>query len=116
MKILFHVDENCKWKTILENVSNVIKSCNETKETFSIEVAANGDAVITLKEQAVANLKMITELTELSKEGVVFAACRNALNKFAISEEVLLPFVQVVPAGVIEIVKRQEEGYSYIKP
>ena len=30
--------------------------------------------------------------------------------------QVLCPFATVVPAGVVELAKKQEEGYSYIKP
>lgn len=116
MNILFHIDENDKWKTVLDNVSNVIKFCSEEDEPFKIKVVSNGAAVLTLKEKAAANLNMANEFEELSKKGVVLAACRNSLNKFAIAESDLLPFVQVVPAAVIEIAKKQEAGYAYIRP
>lgn len=55
-------------------------------------------------------------MDELSREEVVFAACNNALNMFDLKPEQLCVFAQVVPAGVVEIAKKQEEGYSYIKP
>ncbi|MDO5516162.1 MAG: DsrE family protein [Clostridium sp.] len=116
MNVLFHIDENSKWKSVLDNVRNMIKACRESGEAFKIEVLSNGTAVISLKEQAAMNLKMIPEFIELSKEGAVFAACRNSLNKFAICQEDLIPFVEVVPSGVIEIAKKQEGGYAYIKP
>lgn len=116
MNALFHINQNTKWMSVLENVSNAIKHCEETLERFQIEVVANGDAVISLKEQAAINLKIIDKLTELSKKEVVFAACKNSLNKYAISEGDLIDFVVVVPSGVIEIIKKQEKEYSYIKP
>lgn len=116
MNVLFHICENCKWKSVLDNVRNMIKECRESGESFKIEVLSNGTSVITLKEQAAMNLKMISEFIELSKEGAVFAACRNSLHKFDVCEEDLIPFVEVVPAGVIEIARKQEAGYAYIKP
>ena len=116
MKVLYHIDTNAKWKMVLENVKNMIKTGKELGETFTIEVLANGGAVITLSEMVAVNSKMYLQLDELSQEGVEFAACNNALKKFDIPEEKLISFVKIVPAGVIEIAKKHEEGYCYIKP
>lgn len=116
MKILFHIDEESKWQEVLGNVKNVIKEGNEHGESYIIEVAANGNAVTALNEKAAVNLNLLVDLAELSKTGVVFAACNNSLNKFAMNKSDILPFIQVVPAGVVEIAKKQDQGYSYIKP
>jgi sugar/nucleoside kinase (ribokinase family) len=52
----------------------------------------------------------------LNKKGVKFVACNNALKGFNIKEDTLFDFVDIVPAGVMELVKKQSEGYLYIKP
>ena len=49
-------------------------------------------------------------------KGVKFVACNNALNIFDIKKENVIHFVGIVPAGVVELVKKQREGYAYIKP
>lgn len=116
MKVIYHIDNNSKWKAVLENVKNMIKTGNELGEKFNIEVLVNADAVIALQEQVAINSKLYLEFQELSTEQVVFAACKNALNKFAIEDDKLISFVTIVPAGVIELTKKQLEGYAYIKP
>ena len=116
MKVIYHIDNNSKWKMVLENVKNMIKTGNELGEKFTIEVLVNADAVIALQEQVAINSKLYLEFQELSTEQVVFAACKNALKKFAIEDEKLISFVTIVPAGVIELTKKQLEGFAYIKP
>ena len=38
------------------------------------------------------------------------------MKKIPITKEDLLPCVEVVPAGVVEIVRLQREDFAYIKP
>jgi intracellular sulfur oxidation DsrE/DsrF family protein len=40
----------------------------------------------------------------------------NALKANDIKSSSLLPFITIVPAGVVEIAMKQQAGYSYIKP
>ncbi|MFQ8584269.1 MAG: hypothetical protein ACLSA6_17965 [Holdemania massiliensis] len=49
-------------------------------------------------------------------EGVVFAACRNALRAQSIAPETLIEKTTVVPAGVVELAQKQQAGFAYIKP
>jgi intracellular sulfur oxidation DsrE/DsrF family protein len=55
-------------------------------------------------------------MISVSQLGVQFVACRNSLVGNKIDEKVLPGFVKVVPAGVTELIKKQSEGYAYIKP
>lgn len=116
MKVLYHLDSEAKWHMVLENVKNMLKYGKENNTPFEIEVVANGVAVMGLQQHAAEKSKWYLEMDELSREKVVFAACNNALNMFDLKPEQLCAFVQVVPAGVVEIAEKQEEGYSYIKP
>lgn len=47
---------------------------------------------------------------------VVFHACANAMRANHISESSLPEQVIVVPAGVLDLVELQSQGYAYIKP
>ena len=55
-------------------------------------------------------------MADLSKKGVSFLACKNALAAHNISLDALPPFVTVAPAGMVELVKLQTQGFAYIKP
>ncbi|WP_346930718.1 DsrE family protein [Clostridium sp.] len=116
MKVLFHIDELNKWDITIGNIKNVIKFSKENEEDDEIEVVANGEAVFRFKGNDEANSKYSVKFEELVKDGVKFVACNNALSKFYISKDEIFGFIEVVPAGVVEIVKKQEEGYAYIKP
>ena len=50
-----------------------------------------------------------------SEAGVRFAACQNTMRRRNISKEDLLPFVGTVDSGVAEVVRKQEEGWAYLK-
>ena len=52
----------------------------------------------------------------LEEKGVEFIACNNALVANDLDQSIILGFVKIVPAGVLELVERQSDGYAYIKP
>ena len=54
-------------------------------------------------------------LKALQAKGVVFAACENAMRAHNVQKEQLLPGVITVPMGIVEIIEKQEAGWSYIK-
>ena len=48
--------------------------------------------------------------------GVLFAACAHSLSQLEIARNTLLESVEVVSSGVGELVKKQMEGWAYIRP
>ena len=111
LKAVFHIDEMSKWSLLLKNVRNLLQAATDA---LLVEVVANAEAV---KFYAMSDKNMQTEeLYKLSGEGVRFVACNNALHAFEIDRAQLFAFVQIVPAGVLELIERQTEGYAYIKP
>lgn len=111
-KAILHVNELNKWSATLANASNLL-----------IDLADNDVEVIVLANGAAVRYYN-TELTEmdseklaaLSEKGVHFTACNNALTAQNLRKDVLYPFVNIVPAGITELVRKQHEGYAYIKP
>lgn len=55
----------------------------------------------------------ILELAE--KKNITFKACAIAMKGNHISKDQLLPGVEVVPDGLIELVTKQGQGWGYIK-
>ncbi len=111
-RIVFHVDESKKWEMTLGNLAHVVGAVDMTDSR--IEVVANGGAV---RQYLGDGPEAGTDsMKRLAAAGVRFTACRNALVGFGIHAEQLLPFVEVVPSGVLELAGRQAEGYAYIRP
>ncbi len=112
-KVIFHIDEIMKWHMVLGNVGNLIKALEGN--TLSVEVLANAEAVRLFLKSSTTHDEA-QRLLDFSKQGVVFAACHNALNGLGIEPSELLDFVVVVPSGVAELTIKQHESYAYIRP
>lgn len=52
----------------------------------------------------------------LRERGVEFKQCRNALAGVETTEADLIDGVELVPSGVGELVRLQDDGYAYITP
>ena len=62
------------------------------------------------------NTKYQARLQTLKAKGVNFVVCENTLKNRKISKEAFPEIlVGFVPAGIAEIVEKQEEGWSYIR-
>ncbi|QSX09465.1 DsrE family protein [Alkalibacter rhizosphaerae] len=112
-KVVFHIDEMNKWKLLLANVTNLINALEGNP--YRIVVVANGEAVKyydTTQDLGAGP----AALEKLSAQGTRFTACKNALAANHMEKFDLIPLVEIVPAGVMELAKKHREGYAYIKP
>ncbi|WP_297364824.1 DsrE family protein [Acidiferrobacter sp.] len=97
-------------RLVLANVANVLKYYGPTK--VQIEIVAFGPGLRLLLKHNVHS-KMIQSL---HAEGVEIAACHNTMMKMHLTKADLNPVAHVVPGGVIEIMRRESEGWNYIRP
>jgi len=98
------------YATVLGNIENLKKAF--APEPVEVEVVCEGRGL----DMLFSHDNVVAErVTKLHKAGVVFAACANTIKGRHIGKGRLLPFVQVVKAGVAEVVKKQEAGWSYLK-
>lgn len=104
MKVVFHIDELDKWVETSHNVANLLKDAPET----DIVVSVNGIAITGYLDEK--------HLDFIQLEGVAFHACNNAMKANHINPDSLPENVEVVPAGVLDLIKLQHAGYAYIKP
>jgi intracellular sulfur oxidation DsrE/DsrF family protein len=56
------------------------------------------------------------QLKELVEKGVIVSQCNNTLKERKISRDQLYDFIAVVPSGNGELIIRQAQGWSVIKP
>ncbi|MGF1944503.1 DsrE family protein [Enterococcus mediterraneensis] len=103
MKVVFHVDEMVKWTEATANIINLLRATDD----IQIVLLVNGIAIKGFLD---------TEQQILKNSKVAFHACRNAMRAHNIEEADLPTNVIVVPAGVLDLVELQTEGYAYIKP
>ena len=79
--------------------------------TAEVEVLAYGPAIEMLK----AGAPVGADLAAAEKLGIHFVACENAMRAHHIARAELLPGVTTVPSGVVDLVEKQEAGWSYVK-
>ena len=114
VKVLFHVDWDQEDRLLmaLNNVKNLWKEVPASEASVCIVV--NGPAVkLFLKDRAA---HYVSTIEELHKNGARFMVCRNSLLNMSITLEDLVKPCERVPAGILEIIRLQQDGYAYVKP
>ncbi len=109
--VVFHVDldESKILDVAISNINNYFNAI-EGKQA-NVILLINGPAVKLIKQENAPQ-----DLIDLQEKGLSIRVCQNAINKFSFSKEMLLNGIEIVPAGIIELVRLQNEHYSYIKP
>ena len=113
-KVVFHLDWNDQ-NTMVMAINNIF---NLLKDPFgadaAVRVLANGQAVRLFERRAAADTA--GRIAELQGRGVRFLLCNNALTGLGIKPAELVEGCEVVPAGVVELIRLQQEGFAYVKP
>lgn len=113
-KVVFHLDADQEERLTLalENIKNLFKEI--PSQQCRVRMVANGKAVKLFRKDRIG--EHAADMEELHKLGVRFMACRNALAKNKIEKSDLLHLCEIVPAGILELIDLQAQGYAYIKP
>jgi intracellular sulfur oxidation DsrE/DsrF family protein len=53
---------------------------------------------------------------EAGAAGVRLVACENTMASQKLAKADMLKNISYAPAGVVEIMRKQQEGYAYIRP
>lgn len=113
MRVCFHISKPEDWTVAVKNINNFINDISGESE-YDIRVVANSAGVLILTSDLRGELENV--MKDLSGKGVVFEFCNNALNFYKIDAGLVFSWAQVVKAGITEIVRLQDLGFSYIKP
>lgn len=110
-KALFQVTDNdpARWNLILNNLSALREGVGS--EGVEIELIAYGPGVNMLK----ADSPVKQRVTEALKAGVKINACQNTMNGMKLTPADMLPQISYVPSGVVEVMKKQQQGWAYIR-
>jgi intracellular sulfur oxidation DsrE/DsrF family protein len=97
------------WKGLMNNIKNLKNSWGDS---VSIEVVAHGPGIEFLTKEKTTQQEKIAYF---KSKGVVFVACENTMAERKISKENIIPEAGFVKSAVVEIILKQEQGWSYIK-
>ena len=109
-KIVFQLTNNdtLVHKAMVKQINNALTAAPNAK----IEVVCHNNGIEFL---TAAKTKQASAIAELKAKGVVFAACENTLRERKIDKSEIVSEAIFVPAGILEVVMKQEQKYSYIK-
>jgi intracellular sulfur oxidation DsrE/DsrF family protein len=129
-KVVYHINyDNPKQQAgALRNIQNHINAVG--KENLEVRVVLHGNGLALLLEpdslekltkfkHANADEKMTARIDGLKAQGVSFNVCANTVRGRKVDMETDLYNVEqkdIVPSGVAEVAKLQQEGFVYIKP
>jgi len=117
-KVVYHINSK-DLKTIggaLRNIQNHINAVGEDKLDIIVVVHGGGHVMF---RKGKTNDQIISKIKSLQKQGVKFDQCAVTLQRKHLSlnkDMVIITEENLVPSGVAEIAKLQQEGYVYIKP
>lgn len=112
-KVVFQVSDADpqKWMLALNNARNLQDGLGGS-DAVDLEIVAFGPGVGMLK----GNSPVAGRVADALKNGVKLVACENTMRAQQLAHSDMLPAIGFVPAGVIELMKKQQEGYAYIRP
>lgn len=99
-----------KWEMALINARNVRKAYGA--KSVGVEIVAYGPGLKMLRSDS----PVASGVEEARKNGVKLKACGNTMSMTHTTRAELDAGVDVVPAGIVEIMERQQEGYAYVRP
>jgi intracellular sulfur oxidation DsrE/DsrF family protein len=111
-KVVFQVSDAdpAKWALALNNARNVQAELG--KDNVLIEIVAYGPGLGMLK----AGSKVEARLAQALDENIGLIACENTMTNTKTSKADMYGGISYVTAGVTHLMKRQREGWAYIRP
>lgn len=110
LKIVFQLStaDTLIHQTFMSQLKNYFSVSSELK----VEVVCHGGGInFLLKESSVVQ----EQIKLFSQKGVKFVACEFTMAKRKITKNQLVAEAGTVTSGVLEIARKQQEGWSYIK-
>lgn len=109
-KIIFQLvtADTMAHKALMKQLNNILSVAPNTQ----MEVVCHGPG---LEMLTVNKSIVISKIHALAEKGVTFYACEFSMKERNVDKSQVIPDAGFVQAGIVHIVKRQEEGWSYIK-
>jgi len=111
-KVVFQVSDNDpgKWGLTLNNAQNLQTDLGA--QTVDLEIVVYGPGIAMLKAESL----QANGIADAIKNGVKVVACENTMKAVKLTHADMLPNIGYVPAGVVELMRKQQQGYAYIRP
>lgn len=110
LKIVFQLTtaDTMAHKALMKQLGNI----TTVEPTAQIEVVCHGPGLDMLRKDKSIIAGKIEEFT---KKGIVFNACEFSMKERNVNADQILTSAKFVKAGIVYIVKKDQQGWCYIK-
>ena len=111
-KLVLQVSDNdpAKWALALNNAKNLQDDVGAAN--VDIEIVAYGPGIGMLKLES----PTAARIADAVRDKIKVTACENTMRGQKLTRDDMLGGISYVPAGVTEIMKKQGEGWAYLRP
>ena len=111
-KVVFQMSDAdpARWNLALNNMRNVQVDLGD--DDVELELVAYGPGIGMLK----ADSPVAKGVAEALKNGARVVACENTMKGQRLGYSDMLPNIGYAPSGVVELMRKQQQGYAYIRP
>lgn len=99
-----------KWGLALANIHNLQVALG--KDNVEIELVVFGPGI----DMVVADSLVGNRIEDTLATGVKIIACENTMKGLKLQRSDMASGISYVPAGVVQIIDRQKQGWAYIRP
>jgi hypothetical protein len=108
--IQINEDDPKKWNAVLGNINNIQVDLGKGKVSIAVVAIGYGLGMLTA-DSLVAN-----RVQDALATGVEFVACGNSLKAQQVDKADLVAGVKVSVSGYVELMRRQQQGWAYLRP
>lgn len=111
-RIVFQINEedSKKWNGVLANIRNIQAELGQKKVAIAVVAIGPGLGMLT------AESLTATGVQDAIEAGVEFVACGNSMQAQHIDKADLVEGVSIAKAGYVELMRRQQQGWAYLRP
>lgn len=118
-KVLIHIadDDTIQVGQALDEIESLLKYYRASGQNARVEVVINGKGLELVRTDTST---FATRIHRLQREfdNLTFAACQNSIDRLKREQGILvrlLPGVVVIDSGMAELMRRQNQGWTYIQ-
>lgn len=108
--IQINEDDAKKWHAVLTNIRNIQADVGAANIRIAVVVISQGLGML-LADALTAN-----GVQDAMATGVEFIACGNSMKAQKVGQADLVEGSHVAVAGYAELIRRQEQGWAYLRP
>ncbi len=118
-RIVFHLttpDQTAAGE-LLDDVEQMLAAYEADGKPLRVEIVSNGEGLAFLRERLSHYKERIRHLAQRYRN-LTFVACKNTIQRLEVKQGIeveIVPEAEIIDSGVSHVVKRQKEGWSYIR-